>query len=67
MDVTRERCQKIVEAGANVILCSKGIDDFALKYFVESNAIEESLHHQVPKSLFHWQILKAMKNTIQYS
>lgn len=39
MDVTRERCKKIVEAGANVILCSKGIDDFALKYFVESNAI----------------------------
>lgn len=39
MDVTRERCQKIVEAGANVILCSKGIDDFALKYFVESGAI----------------------------
>ena len=39
MDVTRERCRKIVEAGANVILCSKGIDDFALKYFVEANAI----------------------------
>lgn len=39
MDVTRERCQKIVEAGANVILCSKGIDDFALKYFVEAGAI----------------------------
>ena len=39
MDVTRERCKKIVDAGANVILCSKGIDDFALKYFVEANAI----------------------------
>jgi T-complex protein 1 subunit alpha len=39
MDVTRERCQKIVASGANVILCSKGIDDFALKYFVEANAI----------------------------
>jgi T-complex protein 1 subunit alpha len=35
MDVTRERCQKIIEAGANVILCARGIDDFALKYFVE--------------------------------
>ncbi len=35
MDVTRERCKKIIEAGANVILCSRGIDDFALKYFVE--------------------------------
>ena len=39
MDVTRERCQKIIEAGANVILCSRGIDDFALKYFVEQNCI----------------------------
>lgn len=39
MDVTRERCKKIIEAGANVILCSKGIDDFALKYFVEVNCI----------------------------
>ena len=35
MDITRERCQKIIDTGANVILCSKGIDDFALKYFVE--------------------------------
>lgn len=39
MDVTRERVKKIIEAGANVILCSKGIDDFALKYFVEAGAI----------------------------
>lgn len=39
MDVTRERIQKIIDSGANVILCSKGIDDFALKYFVESNCI----------------------------
>lgn len=39
MDVTRERCRKIIEAGANVILCSKGIDDFALKYFVENNCM----------------------------
>jgi len=39
MDVTRERCKKILEAGANVVLCSKGIDDFALKYFVEGGAI----------------------------
>lgn len=39
MDVTRERCKKILESGANVILCSKGIDDFALKYFVENKAI----------------------------
>jgi T-complex protein 1 subunit alpha len=39
MDVTRERVNKIIAAGANVILCSKGIDDFALKYFVEANCI----------------------------
>jgi T-complex protein 1 subunit alpha len=39
MDVTRERCKKIIDAGANVILCSRGIDDFALKYFVEHNCI----------------------------
>jgi T-complex protein 1 subunit alpha len=39
MDVTRERCKKIIEAGANVILCSRGIDDFALKYFVENNCM----------------------------
>jgi len=39
MDITRERVKKIIEAGANVILCSKGIDDFALKYFVEQNCI----------------------------
>jgi len=35
MDITKERCQKIIDAGANVILSTKGIDDFALKYFVE--------------------------------
>jgi T-complex protein 1 subunit alpha len=39
MDVTRERVQKIIEAGANVVLCSKGIDDFALKYFVEAGVL----------------------------
>ena len=38
MDVTKERCRKIIESGANVIVCSKGIDDLALKYFVEANA-----------------------------
>ena len=39
LDVTKERCKKIIEAGANVIVCSKGIDDLALKYFVEANCI----------------------------
>lgn len=36
MDVTKDRCKKIIDSGANVVLCSKGIDDFALKYFVEN-------------------------------
>lgn len=31
MDITKERIQKILEAGANVILTTKGIDDLALK------------------------------------
>jgi T-complex protein 1 subunit alpha len=39
MDVCKERCRKIIEAGANVVLCSRGIDDFALKYFVEAGVI----------------------------
>lgn len=38
-DITRERIQKIIDAGANVILTTKGIDDTALKYFVEAGAI----------------------------
>ena len=37
--MTRERVKKIIDAGANVVLCSRGIDDFALKYFVEANII----------------------------
>ena len=39
MDICRDRCQKIIDAGANVVLCSRGIDDFALKYFVEAGVI----------------------------
>jgi T-complex protein 1 subunit alpha len=39
MDICKERCQKIIAAGANVVLCSRGIDDFALKYFVEAGVI----------------------------
>lgn len=37
--ITRERIQKILDTGANVILTSKGIDDMCLKYFVEAGAI----------------------------
>jgi T-complex protein 1 subunit alpha len=39
LDVTKERCHKLIKAGANVILCTKGIDEFAIKYFVEAGAI----------------------------
>jgi T-complex protein 1 subunit alpha len=29
----------IINSGATVVLCSRGIDDFALKYFVEAGVI----------------------------
>lgn len=38
-DITKERIQKIIAAGANVILTTGGIDDLCLKYFVESGAM----------------------------
>jgi len=38
-EILKERCQKILKSGANVILTSKGIDDVANKYLVEANAI----------------------------
>ena len=38
-DITKERIKKILDAGANVILTTGGIDDLCLKYFVESKAI----------------------------
>eukprot|EP00823_Brevimastigomonas_motovehiculus_P006554 TRINITY_DN544_c0_g1_i1.p1 TRINITY_DN544_c0_g1~~TRINITY_DN544_c0_g1_i1.p1 ORF type:complete len:548 (-),score=113.00 TRINITY_DN544_c0_g1_i1:356-1999(-) len=38
-DITKERIEKLIKAGANVILTTKGIDDFALKYFVENKVI----------------------------
>ncbi|XP_060218921.1 T-complex protein 1 subunit alpha [Lycium barbarum] len=50
-DTTKERIQKLLSAGANVVLTSKGIDDMALKYFVEAGAIavrrvrKEDLRH----------------------
>ena len=39
MDVTKERCNLLIKAGANVIVCTKGIDEFAIKYFVEQGCI----------------------------
>merc|ERR1711970_1605653 len=38
-DITKERIQKILDAGANVILTTGGIDDLCLKYFVEATAM----------------------------
>jgi T-complex protein 1 subunit alpha len=39
MNVCKKRCKMLIDAGANVILCARGIDDFALKYFVEAGVI----------------------------
>eukprot|EP01024_Parvocaulis_polyphysoides_P005315 TRINITY_DN1132_c0_g6_i1.p1 TRINITY_DN1132_c0_g6~~TRINITY_DN1132_c0_g6_i1.p1 ORF type:complete len:468 (-),score=88.90 TRINITY_DN1132_c0_g6_i1:96-1337(-) len=38
-EITKERIQKILSAGANIVLTSRGIDDMSLKYFVEAGAI----------------------------
>ena len=38
-DATKERIQLLLAAGANVVLTTKGIDDMALKYFVEAGAM----------------------------
>lgn len=38
-DITKERIQKVLAAGANVVLTTKGIDDMSLKYFVEAGVI----------------------------
>lgn len=39
LDITRDRIKAVLKAGANVVLTTKGIDDAALKYFVEADAI----------------------------
>ncbi|KAF7987497.1 hypothetical protein HCN44_003259 [Aphidius gifuensis] len=39
IDITKERIEKIINAGANVILLTGGIDDLCLKYFVESGVM----------------------------
>jgi len=38
-DITKERIQKVLASGANVVLTSGGIDDLCMKYFVESGAM----------------------------
>ncbi|KAF7402674.1 T-complex protein 1 subunit alpha [Vespula maculifrons] len=39
IDITKERVQKILNAGTNVVLLSGGVDDLCLKYFVEAKAM----------------------------
>ena len=38
-DITKEKIEKILAAGANVILTTKGIDDLCMKYLVEGGVI----------------------------
>ncbi|KAL8590967.1 T-complex protein 1 subunit alpha [Nucella lapillus] len=38
-NITKERIQKIMATGANVVLTTGGIDDLCLKYFVEAGAL----------------------------
>eukprot|EP00440_Ansanella_granifera_P038772 gb/GFBE01042070.1/.p1 GENE.gb/GFBE01042070.1/~~gb/GFBE01042070.1/.p1 ORF type:complete len:547 (+),score=189.35 gb/GFBE01042070.1/:1-1641(+) len=39
MDITKDKIQKIIDAGVNAIFTTKGIDDFAMKYLVEAGVI----------------------------
>lgn len=38
-DITKEKIQKILASGANVILTTGGIDDMCLNYFVDAGAM----------------------------
>ena len=53
-DITKERVNKILGTGANVILTTKGIDDLCLKYLVEAGAIA---CRRVPKDDLRWATL----------
>mmetsp|Transcript_124710 Transcript_124710/g.353041 ORF Transcript_124710/g.353041 Transcript_124710/m.353041 type:complete len:547 (-) Transcript_124710:95-1735(-) len=39
MDITKDKIQKIIDAGTNAIFTTKGIDDFAMKYLTEAGII----------------------------
>jgi len=39
MDITKEKVQKILDAGAKVVLTTKGVDDTCMKYFVEAGVL----------------------------
>ena len=48
-DITKERNNKILAIGANVILTTGGIDDLCLKYFVEAGAIAGRTSRRSPR------------------
>lgn len=39
LDITKEKIQKIVEAGTKAVFTTKGIDDLAMKYLVEAGIL----------------------------
>lgn len=39
LDITKERIEMILATGVNVVLCSGGVDDLCMKYFVEAGAM----------------------------
>lgn len=39
VDILKERIKKVLSAGANVILTTKGMDDVACKYLVEHGCL----------------------------
>merc|ERR1712086_866650 len=39
MDITRDKIQKIIKAGTNVLMTTKGIDDMAMKYLIEAGIL----------------------------
>ena len=59
LDITKERIQKILQTGANVVLTTKGIDDVCLKYFVEAGAIAA---RRVKNAVFVFQFIQNPQN-----
>jgi len=39
MDITRDKIQKIIKAGTNVLMTTKGIDDMSVKYLTEAGIL----------------------------
>lgn len=50
MDITKERIHKLINAGANVIITTKGIDDFAQKYLVDRGVM--GIRRIAPKDIY---------------